>query len=161
MSVILAFSGGPDSTYLLHNLLKKNEDVLPIYFDHGLRSPEDIKNDLSYLKIPYIKRKIPVKSYAKKHGISIEASGRYWRYRLLKHFQKLKKIPTVMTAHHFDDHIETFYLNFHRGYRHSLEGIQERQPFGCGELVRPLLKITKGEILDYLASNNIPFSNAL
>ncbi|MSR88040.1 MAG: tRNA lysidine(34) synthetase TilS [Candidatus Margulisbacteria bacterium] len=151
--ILVSFSGGPDSVFLAH-ALKELAHITLIYFDHGLRSSD---TDIAILKsqnLPYHSRKIPVKTYAQKKQISLEMSGRVWRYKMLLHYQKLLGISQVVTAHHQDDHIETFYLNLHRG-QHFLGGIRAKKTFGIGHLSRPLLCITKSEILTHL---NTPYS---
>lgn len=169
-SVLIAISGGADSvclTYILWQLKKKyGLELRLIHFRHGLRSKkrEDkeeklIKNLAKGLRLPLTVRKINVSEYAKKNKLSIEEAGRNLRYRYLIDYAIKNDFDKIATGHSLDDQAETVLFNLLRGS--GLPGLRGipiiRQQKGIG-IVRPLLGISRKEILKYLEGNNLPFS---
>src|SRR5258706_14198332 len=71
------------------------------------------------------------------------------------------RIPTVALAHHADDQVELFFLRLLRGAGgEGLAGMKWRSPSPADKkitLVRPLLELTKTEVLDFARQNQIPF----
>ena len=165
-SILISFSGGPDSVFLLEVLERYLglAKITLIYFDHGLRPDEVIKEksfvmDISRKKgVRAIIKKIPVKAYVNKYSTSIEMAGRNLRYSLLKHYAKLLGVKTIVTGHHLDDVMETFFQKLIRGAKTNLGSINKERLLGASvRLVRPLLDIEKQDILGCLNSNNIDF----
>lgn len=153
--VVLAYSGGPDSTFLLHMFLENGFNVELAYVNHMLRG-EDSNKELEFvkniaskhnIKVQYIERDILSISKEKKKGI--EESAREVRYDF---FESIPGI--VATAHNLDDNVETFIFRMVRGT--SLKGL-------CGikrvrdKYIRPILHFSKREILEYLISEKIEY----
>ena len=84
-------------------------------------------------------------TYASRHHVSIEMAAREMRYDW---FEQLRKegMAVIAVAHHQDDSVETFLLNLIRGAESMAEGISPHN--GC--IVRPLLEVSRQDILDYL-----------
>jgi tRNA(Ile)-lysidine synthase len=152
--VIIAFSGGPDSVFLLNMLLKANISVELAYVNHNLR--EDSLDEENF--VINISKKHNLKLYSinldilnisKNLKLGIEETARIERYRF---FGSLK--GTVATAHNLDDNVETFIFRLIRGSSfNGLKGI----PSIRGKYIRPILSFTKKEILSYLEDNKISY----
>lgn len=146
----VAFSGGLDSTVLLAALqrLTPRPRVRALHIDHGLH-PESkawqrhCRDVARALGVSYESRRCPVKPV---DGESLEALARQVRYQALG--KLLVPGETLLTAHHDDDQLETVMLRLLRGAGvKGLRGIDRVQDFGVGWLVRPLLGVTRREIL--------------
>ncbi len=146
----VAFSGGLDSTVLLTAIcrLKPPRDVRALHVDHGLHA--DSKDWEGYCRAAaaslgagYGSLRCPVNPVP---GESIEAQARAVRYRALE--QLLAPGEILLTAHHADDQLETVLLRLLRGTGvRGLRGIAPLQPLGAGFLARPLLGVSRAEIL--------------
>ena len=154
--VLIAFSCGADSVFLLHHTLLSfsPDDILLVYCDHGLR-PEEVKEERRFVRkiseetgVSFCIRKLPVRAYVKRHKVSVEAAGRFLRYRMLAHIAKLRGVFTIYTAHHADDVVETVLHHMIRGTVRP-PGISEKMSLSSDVIVyRPLLALTKAMILD-------------
>jgi len=169
-SVLIAISGGADSvclTYILWQLKKKyGLDIRLIHFRHGLRSKkrEDkeeklIRNLAKGFGLPLNVKKINVSEYAKKNKLTIEEAGRNLRYQSLIDSAIKNNFDKIATGHNLDDQAETVLFNLLRGSGlPGLRGIPViRQEKGVG-IIRPLLGISRKEILQYAEERNLPFS---
>ena len=95
-----------------------------------------------------------IPKFSKEHSIGLEEAGRIVRYKDLEELSKNTKVNTIVTGHHLNDDIETFILNFKRGSGlNGYSSIKKRD----GKFLRPLLGVTKREILDYLNDRKIEF----
>jgi tRNA(Ile)-lysidine synthase len=106
------------------------------------------------LNVNFLSIRKNVKLLAEKHKISLEEAGRYIRY---KEFEKaLKNIGflNIATAHNSCDNAETVLLNLIKGS--GLKGISGIPP-RRGNIIRPILNISKNEILDYLDRYGIKY----
>lgn len=160
---IISFSGGPDSVFLLTVLraFMHPNQLLLVYFDHGLRCEStqeiDFVKDLSaQYKIPCIIRKIAVNEQSKYQKKSVETMGRILRQEALLEIAEEQNYSIILTAHHLDDDCEGFIHKFIRGARTHLRGMQVKIALKNSiSFIRPLLGISKKEILDFLSENNI------
>ncbi len=169
-SVVVGFSSGPDSVFLLVWLMSfldsPTTQIRLVYCDHGLR-PEAVLVErqmcISYATqygLPLTIRRIPVRMASERTTCSHETAGRQWRYRMLTHVARLSGAKTVLTAHHGDDVVETFLAQLCRGARSGLVGIRPKVTIDSDNstsLVRPLLAISKLNILGYLHDNGLVF----
>lgn len=157
---LVAFSGGVDSTVLLHALLACREihetEILAIHVDHGLH-PESgdwaahCKAVAAGLGVPMEVRKVVV---AEDAGSGIEAAARQARYAMLQ--SMMRDGDCLLSAHHEDDQAETLLLNLMRGSGLAgLAGIGARQRFGPGVLLRPLLGVSGEAIERYADEMNL------
>lgn len=146
----VAFSGGADSTVLLAAIcrLTPRPEVRALHVDHGLHPDSKAWERhcgaaAAALGVGYRSRRCPVEAIP---GESLEARARAVRYRALK--KLLAPGETLLTAHHADDQLETVMLRLLRGAGvKGLRGIAPLQPFGAGFLARPLLGVSRAEIL--------------
>ncbi len=155
----LAFSAGPDSLCLLHLLLEAGlRDRLDvIHIDHGLDSgsacrAEQARHAAKQLGMHCHVERLNPDELPSQGGP--EAAARHARYARLQ--ARLSDNDHVLTAHHGDDQIETFFLRLLRasGAR-GLSGMAVVRSFGAGFLARPILHWSRQEILDYLERHDL------
>lgn len=158
--ILLAASGGLDSTVLGHllHMLKLNFEVAHVNF--GLRnsdSDEDerfVKSLASDWNTPFHNIHFETLPYALEKGISVQMAARDLRYEWFSKTCEENGIDFVFTAHHADDNLETFLIHFLRGSGlDGLCGIPERN----GNIIRPLLPFSKNELEIFAKENNWPW----
>ena len=149
-SVIVAFSGGVDSTVLLATLarLELRVPLRAAHVDHGLhpdshRWSAHCAETARALGVELATIRVEVERSGRS---GLEAAARTARYAALA--ELLAPGDVLLTAHHGDDQLETVLLRIVRGSGvRGLRAIQERMPFGRGWLARPLLGCSRAEIL--------------
>ena len=162
--VLVALSGGPDSVFLLYFLIKFRKkyklELAAFHLNHKLRgknSDDDsrfCRHLCKNLNIPLYGTARNVNAISKKLRISLEEAGRITRYRLLDEVCRKNNFTKIATAHIQDDNTETVLLNLIKGSGVTgMTGIPEKR----GNIIRPLLTISKDEILDYLYFKNIKY----
>jgi tRNA(Ile)-lysidine synthase len=142
---VVAVSGGVDSMVLLDVLAQMPGLQLAVaHFEHGIR--EDSDEDRKLVETAAKRYGLPFIYEHGNLGVGVsESAARDMRYAFLRRVRKERNADAIVTAHHQDDLIETAVLNIMRGTgRKGLSSLQS-----TGELVRPLLDISKQEILDY------------
>lgn len=154
---VVAFSGGLDSTVLLHALASLREvleiPLLAIHVDHGLQEDsgawsEHCRSTAEQLGIDYLCRAVTVQLES---GKGPEASARDARYAALH--DELSRNDWLLSAHHREDQAETLLLNLIRGSGPAgMAGIGAIRRFGPGWLARPLLGRSRAELLEYANS---------
>ena len=163
-SFLLAVSGGVDSMVLLNLFTISNINFSVAHCNFSLRgkdSDEDekfVKSICDKLGINFFVKKFSTKKTAFDEKISIQMAARELRYRWFNDLVNKNKIDNIVTAHHFNDNIETVLFNIARGTGISgLKGIEKKQ----NRLIRPLLNFTKNQVLDYANKNKIEFREDL
>ncbi len=162
----VALSGGADSVALLHILKASYTGALcAIHVHHGIRG-EEADRDADFcralcerLGVPFTLLFADVPALAAESGMGLESAARTARYEALAAEMKRKSIPLLATAHHADDQLETMLQHLLRGAgTRGLCGIPAVRPLaGDALVVRPLLQMTKQQILDYCAANGLDF----
>ncbi|MBI4349189.1 MAG: tRNA lysidine(34) synthetase TilS [Elusimicrobia bacterium] len=159
--VLVAVSGGPDSVCLADFLARLRDrrrlEVRLAHFDHGLRrgSAGDarfVRALAERLGVGVDVKRLDVRGLARRERRSVEDAGRALRYRALERLARRRRCNKVATGHQKDDQAETVLLHLLRGTSaEGLAGIPERRPLARGiEVVRPLLALSRAEILEYL-----------
>ncbi len=152
----IAFSGGLDSTVLLHIIAENSDKLLgkkitAVHVDHGLQEVSSKWANLcGELAGNYgINFKLVTLNIEKAPSESIELSARNARYYAFE--QLLNKCTdTMLFAHHADDQVETFLQQAMRGAGvQGLSGIPESRKLGEGKLFRPLLEISRKQLESY------------
>ena len=158
--VLVGFSGGPDSTALLHVLKSLGIKTYALHIHHQLRdknADEDEKFAVQICQdwdIPIITRKIDVKKYAKEHKMSIEESARVLRYEVLSKEASRLRCNKIAIGHNANDNTETVILNLTRGTGLSgLAGIPPKRD----NIIRPLIEMTRKDLLQYLRKFKISY----
>lgn len=150
----IAYSGGCDSTVLLHACARLRDalglSLSAIHIDHGLhpRSADwarQCRSVCAELGVDYQEQRARIE---RRPGESLEAEARAVRYRLFA--SDLGPDEWLATAHHLDDQAETLLLALLRGSGvHGLAGMAARAPLGAGTLVRPLLGFAQADLRAY------------
>jgi len=151
----VAFSGGLDSSVLLHALSQLRHEyddarLRAIHIHHGLHADADdwamrCQDFARELDVPLETLQVDVDRAS---GEGIEAAARRARYAAFA--ETLSPGEVLLTAHHADDQVETFLLRLMRGSGvRGLSGIAVQTRFGSGELVRPLLAVSRAELERY------------
>lgn len=156
----VAFSGGVDSLVLLHLLAGFRDDIgfqlRAVHVDHGLQADstqwaEYCSDCCAQLAVPMELVQLQLQP---SRGESIEAVARTARYQALA--QQLQVGELCCTAHHQDDQVETLLLQLLRGSGpRGLAAMPERSVLGEGELWRPLLQVTRVELLAYAQEHQL------
>ena len=178
--VMLAISGGVDSMVLAELLLLRQQDNKTtrqqdestanrqqtidngqLAFAHcnfhlrGEDSNRDEKFVTDFAKendIPIYIKHFDTESYAKENSLSIEMAARELRYSWFKELKEIHNFNKVALAHHGDDQIETFFINFLRGSGiKGLKGMKPQNDF----YIRPLLWSNRNEIENFAKENGI------
>lgn len=155
-------SGGADSVFLFHTFanLKRTHDLHfeVIHFHHGIRQESD--EELQFVKDLCAKASIPCQSLHLDVPTdeNFQNAARQLRYdKAWQHVRK-RKLGSLVTAHHQDDLIETLVMKASRGTgMKGLRGLTPKQSTAHGDLLRPLLALTKSQIVDELKSHNLPY----
>ena len=157
----VAFSGGPDSTALLHALAQlpeaRTRGLRALHVNHGLQASsaawaEHCARFCATLAIPCAVLPVQVESSS---GEGVEAAARDARYAALA--TQLDVGEYLILAHHRDDQAETVLLKLLRGAGpEGLGGMRALRAFGPGQLWRPLLALSRQELLDYVVDRHLP-----
>jgi tRNA(Ile)-lysidine synthase len=168
--VLLAVSGGPDSTALLL-VLSRLRDELGIelaaaHFDHMLRSREEALGDRQFVEaltsalgLALATGGEDVRAFARRRKQSLEEAGRRLRYRFLLREANRFGASAVAVGHTLDDRAETVLLHVLRGSGlEGLVGMRPRAawPFGRGpDVVRPLLGLRRRDAHRYCQESGV------
>ena len=160
MKYVLAISGGVDSVVLLDMVVKNllpdinvsKKDLIVAHFDHGIR--DESSDDAKF--VANLAKKYKLEFISAKGDLSKDASeslARQKRYEFLR--EVVKEFPPdgnvkIVTAHHQDDLIETILINLIRG-----TGWRGLTPFWADDVIQPLTKMTKADIIEYANKNDL------
>ena len=161
-TIILGCSAWPDSMYVLYHILETSfaQNLVVAYFNHKTRPETDeeeafletlsqkkwFKFETASCNFDQIKKLYPSKSF--------EELAREKRYQFFSALMNIHHSQQVITAHHLDDKIETFFFNMLRWTKLSgLTNMKESH----GWVLRPLLHTEKKDILNYLDQNNLEY----
>lgn len=160
--IILACSTWPDSMFLLYKILESSfkDNIVVCYFNHKLRPEADEEEkwieqlwkthwftvEIAEADIKNIQKLYPSKS--------LEELAREKRYAFLNAILNIYEADKIITGHHLDDKIETFFFNLARGTKLTgLINMTEKS----GAILRPLINTEKSEILNYLDTHNLEY----
>jgi tRNA(Ile)-lysidine synthase len=162
-TIVAGISGGPDSIFLLYFLQEVSKKVVVAHINHSLRKDADkeevfVKKTAENWGLNFESIKKDIKSIAKNHKKGLEETGRIVRYEFFKKLKNQHNAKFIITAHHANDNLETILFNFARGANlQGLAGMKEIEEENEMSLFRPLLSISKKEILDFLKTAKIKF----
>jgi len=156
---LVGFSGGLDSTVLLHALVRLTQGrrlppISAVHVHHGLQAvadawPEHCRQVCEGLGVPLEIVRVQVA-----HGASLERAARDARYAAFA--ERLGEGDLLLTAQHRDDQAETLLFRLLRGAGvRGLAAMPDVRSMGRGSLVRPLLEVSRAELEDYARANGL------
>ncbi|MBU2522514.1 MAG: tRNA lysidine(34) synthetase TilS [Proteobacteria bacterium] len=164
-SVLVGVSGGPDSVALLHIILSLAQRfslrVAVAHLNHSLRQ-KDSDDDAEFVAslarkfdLPCYIKKEDVSKYRHEKKLSLEEAARIVRYRFFESVAEKYMFNKIALGHNADDNAELVIMQLLRGS--GPLGISGIPPVRNGKIIRPLIKLTKSEILEFLAVNELKF----
>ena len=152
---------------LLQAMVELKLDPIAGYYNHNLRDDscqesEFVQNYAETHKIRLMEGSGDVRHYAEIQHLSIEEAARNLRYDFLFQLASGMEAGAVAVAHHAGDQVETLLMNLLRGTgMKGLSGMKViSKPNSWSEtipLIRPMLELSKEQILEYLSQNGIPY----
>ena len=166
--ILVGFSGGADSTALLHMLVSYGQrtgaKIYAAHVNHGIRGEEADRDEdfckklCEALSVEFCVLHADVPSVAAETGDSIETAARKVRYSYFDKLMSEKDIPLLATAHNANDNLETILFNICRGASLSgMCGIPETRSCNGGTVIRPILGMTKARIVEYCSLHDLAF----
>ncbi|MEW6262052.1 MAG: tRNA lysidine(34) synthetase TilS [Thermodesulfobacteriota bacterium] len=161
-NLVVAFSGGADSTALLHLLAGLRDELgyalQAAHLNHGLRDQAGDQDRLAAeavsrkLDIPFHWDLIDCRNLAKKRSLSVEEASREARYEFLEKIRRRTGAAFIAIGHTADDNTELVLMNLMRGAGPSgLAGMPVRRGF----IIRPLLNFRRKELIVYLEDRGL------
>ena len=156
----IACSGGVDSMVLLHLAKKADLPIHVLHVNYNLRGSDSLA-DADLVKQYCIENQLHIsihevnlKEKLLKQGGNLQNEARKIRYDFFESKLNEHQNSCLLLAHHLDDQIETFWLQLYRGSgMKGMAGMNQKN----GNLVRPLLNVSKTELISYASINNIPW----
>lgn len=159
--LFVGFSGGADSTCLLHVLRKQNLPLQAVHLHHGLRG-KDADADQDWCRdfcarqnIPFVTANLNVPAH-QLDGESLEMCGRRLRLSWWQDHLRRENAVAVALGHHQDDQLETLFIRLLRGAGIAeLAALRPRRLVKKIWFIRPLLCVSRDEIRQYLRQQGI------
>lgn len=158
LKYLLACSYGPDSMALFNMLVKEgfNFDAAIVNYHLRKESDSEVKGLLDHAS----KNGVKVYVHDNKNPLNnnIESRCREIRYNFFKSLFDINGYDALLVAHHQDDHLETYLLQKNRQINPIFFGINEKTMIKGMPVIRPLLSISKEDLLQYCKDNNVPYA---
>lgn len=156
--LLLAVSGGLDSMVLLHLFQQLDYEIVVLHCNFQLRGLESFE-DQQFIQeysntnaIPFVFTQFDTEAFAADFKVSIQVAARELRYSWFYEQLAIQKGDFILTAHHADDNLETFLINFSRGT--GLEGLTGI-PAQNEKVIRPLLSFSRQQMEEYASVNKL------
>lgn len=160
--VLCALSGGADSMYLLCRLIEGAQrggyQVGAAHYHHGIRAASQqeeafVRSWCDSHHVPLFVGHGDVPSEAAQRGQGVEETARELRYQFLYDTARQEGYNLIATGHHAGDNAETVLMHLVRGSGlRGLCGIPPRR----GMLIRPMLEVTREQVVSYLNQHHVP-----
>ena len=150
--ILVATSTGLDSMVLTDLCLKSNLNIALAHCNFQLRKQENLEeeefifNFATQNSLQIFTKKFNTNRFAQTSKQSIQMAARQLRYEWFQHLAKAHHFDCILTAHHADDNLETFFINL--GRASGIEGLSGI-PKHKSNIVRPLLPFSREDILSY------------
>ena len=158
--VLVGVSGGADSIALLTVLVELGYSCIVGHCNFHLRGEESMRDEhftetyARKLGLPFVKVDFNTRDYAAEHHLSVEMAARELRYAWFEEMRCVHDAQAIAVAHHRDDNVETVLMNLIRGSGiRGMSGIRPKNGF----VIRPLLPVTRQEILQWLAERQLEY----
>ncbi len=163
--ILVGVSGGPDSTALLHLLHRLAHlwsiSLGVVHFDHALRGAES-RADAAWVaelaaefNLPFYLGTDDVRRHQREKKISLQTAARHLRLKFLQKVKQEHHYHTLALGHTADDQVELFFLRLLRGA--GPEGVKGMWPHSAAGIIRPLLGISKDQIIIWLNSEGLAY----
>ena len=156
--ILLAVSGGLDSMVLADLCLKSDFNISIAHCNFKLRGDESDADErfvLEFAKsnnLTVYSDHFDTADYVERNKLSVQMAARKLRYDFFDKLRDEHLFDAVLTAHHADDNLETFFINLSRGSGlDGLVGIPNKNKY----VIRPLLLFTRAQILEYASENKL------
>ena len=156
--ILVAVSSGLDSMVLADLCLKSELNIALAHCNFKLREAESdkeeafVSNYAKTHKLTFFTKHFNTTHFAETTKISIQMAARELRYNFFDELCDSQQFDTILTAHHADDNLETFFINLSRGSGiDGLTGI----PKINDKIARPLLPFSRNQIYEYAKTHNI------
>lgn len=167
-TIVVAVSGGADSMALLHVLHglaeRQRLNIVAAHVNHGFRGAESaaelaaVRAFADGLRIPCETTELDLPTYIEENRLNLQAAAREKRYDFLHEIAERHGASRIALAHHADDQAETVLMRIIRGAGLSgLSGILAKRSENNVELIRPLLRMNKLDLLSYCEERDIPY----
>ena len=160
--LLCAVSGGIDSMVMLSLLNEMNYECVVAHCNFRLRGDESdgdeqfVREMCEKMYIPCFVNTFDTHKFADETGLSIQMAARKLRYDWFYELAEKKNCSYIALAHNSDDQVETAILNFARGT--GIRGVSGMKPL-AGKLFRPLIEVSRADIVQISTEDNIPFHN--
>ena len=159
-TIVLALSGGVDSMVLL-DILCNNELKLKLIISHvNHNKREESIDEYNHIQNLAKKLNIPFEGYSiiDNEKVNFHDDSRNQRYTFFKAVAQKYKASKIVVAHHLDDQVETTLMRITRGTSFSgYAGIPEIRKDRNISIIRPLMEVTKDEIINYAKTFDITY----
>jgi tRNA(Ile)-lysidine synthase len=156
--VLVAVSGGVDSVVLAHLCHFSGMDMALAHCNFKLRGADSdldeqfVKDLANKLGCDVFVKSFDTKAYMQQYKVSLQMAARELRYQWFHDLIRDTSFDQVLTAHHADDNLETFLINFTRGTGlNGLTGI----PLWNEPFARPLLPFSREAILQFAQQESL------
>lgn len=158
VKLIIAISGGIDSVVLAHLCKRLHFNFALAHCNFNLREEESNKDEefvlelADQLEVEVFIQNFDTQAYSDENKCSIQMAARELRYTWFNELAEQLQFDYILTAHHADDNLETFLINFTRGTGlNGLTGI----PILNENIARPLLPFSRAAIEEYAKANSL------
>lgn len=156
--LLVAVSGGVDSVVLVHLCKAAGLEFSLAHCNFHLREEESDGDEefvlelAESLELEVFVEHFETQAYAQDKKLSIQMAARELRYQWFEELRESLKFDYILTAHHANDNLETFFINLTRGTGlEGLTGIPERNEF----ILRPLLSFSREDIIAYAKKHRL------
>lgn len=159
LNYLVAVSGGPDSMFLLDNLVKNNFDIVVCHVNYHKRWSSNVDQKI-------------IEDYCKEHNVRLEIKNvkaseytkgnfqdqaRVIRYDFFNEIAQKYQIYNLVVAHHVYDLLETYLIQKQRKAIVSYYGLKFKSTYKSLSIYRPMLELKKEDIIDYLTLYRVKY----
>lgn len=154
---IILVSGGPDSMALVHMALSHKLDITLVSVNYHMRDTS--QRDIDMIQSFALKHHLPCHIFdAYDLKGNFQAKARDFRYQKAMEVAKSVEAEVILTAHHLDDHIETYLWQLKRNHKPLHFGIKTKTWLSEFMLIRPFLNMSKSQLIEYNHKHDVPYT---